>query len=351
MSSRKSSGSDRPRRRQRDFLRLCPLAFLLLAAGCARTSPSGPDTVAPHPGHHDALERESPTRHVPTVTCKLRHFDDECPAPSEGGAWEGIIPAEGSAAIHNILGMQTVHAAMLPSGRLLLVSGSSWRNRAGIEYYPEVPNPETPNGLFIRDEDPFRNEKLEEYYELVNNAAVYDPVANTFYRIPVPVPEADPHSTEHFAPNDFFCTGHQHLRSGDVLFTGGTQYYSPFRTGNNTSYIFDWRAELEASWPKVDWRVRPASNDETPRTFSGFMKRGRWYPSLVPLLDGRLAIFSGFVGFDEGFPKMHVFEINSWIEVFDPSVFDPAAPQGAWKAVDVARAENIPFRTLSNPDF
>jgi hypothetical protein len=48
---------------------------------------------------------------------------------------------------------------------------------------------------------------------------------------------------------------------------------------------------------------------------------------------------------------MHVFEINSWIEVFDPSAVDPAAPGQAWKAFDVAQAENGPFRTLINPDF
>jgi hypothetical protein len=247
--------------------------------------------------------------------------------------------------------MQTVHTTMLPSGRLLLVSGSSWRNRNGTQYYPEYPNPKTPSGLFIRDEDPFRNEKLDEYYELVNNAAVYDPVANTFYRVPVPVPEDDPDLPDHFAPNDFFCTGHQHLRDGNVLFTGGTQYYSPYRTGHNSSYIFDWRAELETSWERVDWRRRPASNEGTPWTFSGFMKRGRWYPSLVPLLDGRQAIFSGFVGFDEGFPDMYVFEINSWIEVFDPSAFDPAAPERAWKAVNVAEVPNSPFTTLINRSF
>jgi len=351
MSTRRSSARRSAQLSLMALVRCYPLAILILSAGCATAPSPRPATAASHPGHNADLERDDHTRYVPTVSCKLRNFDDECPSPQAGGAWESVIPAEGSAAIHNILGMQTVHSAVLPSGRLLLVSGSSWRNRNGTQYYPEYPNPETPTGLFIRDEDPFRNEKLDEYYELVNNAAIYDPVANTFYRVPVPVPEADPQNPKHFVPNDFFCTGHQHLRDGNVLFTGGTQYYSPFRTGNNTSYIFDWRRELETSWAKVDWRVRPASNQGTPWTFSGFMKRGRWYPSLVPLLDGRLAIFSGFVGFDKGFPEMHVFEINTWIEVFDPSAFKPAAPGEAWKAVDVAKVENGPFTTLINPDF
>lgn len=339
---------------------LLPLLVVGLA-GCSAAPPAAAPAAPPptaadlHPGHDDFHERDDHTRHVPTVSCKLRHFEDEddCPPPLEGGRWDGVVPAPGSAAVHSVLGMQTVHAALLPSGRILLVSGSSWRNRTGTQYYPEFPNPETPNGLFIKDEDPFHYDKLDEYYELVNNAAIYDPVGNTFYRVPVPVPEPDPDPDQprHFAPNDFFCAGHQHLPDGNLLFTGGTQYYSPFRTGNDATYVFDWRAELETSWHEIDWRVRPASNEETPWTFSGFMKRGRWYPSLVPLLDGRLVVFSGFVGFDPGFRDMHVFEINTWVEVFDPSRFDPAAPGAAWKAVDVAKAENGPFTTLINPDF
>ena len=321
-------------------------SVLVLLAACAGTPTEGPVASAdaePHPGHDDAHEDDDHRRYVPEVYCKLRHFDDHCPPPGAGGAWEGIIPAEGSAAVHNILGMQTVHTAMLPSGRILLVSGSSWRNRTGIEYYPEFSDPETPNGLFIQDEDPFANTKLDEYYELVNNAAIYDPVANTFYRIPVPVPESDPNVPDHFAPNDFFCTGHQHLRDGSVLFVGGTQYYSPYRTGHDSTYIFDWRTELETDWAEVDWRVRPESNADTPWTFGGFMKRGRWYPSLVPLLDGKLAIFSGFVGFDEGYDPMYVFEINSWVEVFDSDEFDADDPSAAWQAVDAKETKDGPF--------
>jgi hypothetical protein len=205
MSTRRSGARRFPQLSPRTLVRYCPLAILLLSAGCATAPSPSLETVASasHPDHNADLERDDHTRHVPAVSCKLRNFDDECPPPKEGGAWESVIPAEGSAAIHNILGMQTVHATMLPSGRLLLVSGSSWRNRNGTQYYPEYPNPETPTGLFIRDEDPFRNEKLDEYYELVNNAAIYDPVANTFYRVPVPVPEADPNNERHFVPNDF----------------------------------------------------------------------------------------------------------------------------------------------------
>jgi len=243
------------------------------------------------------------------------------PDPSIYGKWETVIPEKGGGAIGRVLGMQSVHAVLLPSGKVLLASGSSWRNLAPIQFYPKDPNPEAGKGLFNKDEEPFLNQKLKTYYELVNNAGIYDPETNTFYRIPHPVPVPD--GVLHFAPNDLFCTGHMHLPNGNVLFAGGTQYYSPFRTGNRSTYIFDWRKELTIKWPDVDWREIPSS-DHNPWIFSGFMPRGRWYATLVPLLDGRLSVFGGYVGFDgPDYPEMYMFEMNSRIDFFDPAAFQP----------------------------
>jgi len=298
----------------------------------------------------------------PELECRLHHgeFRKFASSPDEKlvGAWQAVSPQEDGAAIGKILGMQTVHAIMLPSGKLLLVSGSSWRNcwsdEDPIQYYPNSVDPKPPSGCFAY-EDPFHESKLAEYYEIVNNAAIYDPVYNTFYRIPHPVPVDDPDSKNHFAPNDLFCTGHQHLPDGNVLFAGGTQYYSPFRTGNRSTYIFDWRKELDISWPKIDWRRIPRP-EEAPWTFAGFMERGRWYPTLVPLLDGRLAIFSGYPDLDRSKPesdesRMYQFEVNSIIEFFDLSSFDPESPQAAWRSVDVKKVESSPFTVEINPDF
>src|SRR5690606_22065413 len=104
---------------------------------------------------------------------------------------------------------------------------------------------------------------------------------------PHPVPEMDPASAGNFAPNDFFCTGQMHLPDGNVLFTGGTQYYSPYRTGNRSTWIFDWKKELSIDWRKVDWRQVPAAGANAsaapaklptagpaqyPWTFAGFMQ-------------------------------------------------------------------------------
>jgi hypothetical protein len=305
----------------------------------------------------------------PEVDCRLhqKEFRRFAMSPDKKlvGAWETVLPVEDGAAIRNILGMQTVHSVLLPSGKVLLVSGSSWRNlwsgqdpktgKDSIQYYPQVQNPDPPKGCFGLENDPFHESKLAAYYELVNNAAIYDPVKNTFYRIPHPVPVDDPKEEDHFAPNDLFCTGHQHLPDGNVLFAGGTQYYSPFRTGNRSTFIFDWRKELEIAWPKVDWRKLPRPED-APWTFAGFMERGRWYPTLVPLLDGRLALFSGFVDLDKNKAesddsRMYQFEINSLVEFFDPSRFNPKDLKAAWQKVDVKAVKNSPFTVEINKDF
>jgi hypothetical protein len=260
------------------------------------------------------------------------------------GRWESVIPEAGGGATGKSLGMQTVHSIMLPSGKILLCSGSSWRNKGPIETYPQFPDPTPGQGCFNRYEDPFNNNKISEYYQLVNNSAIYNPEDNSFYRIPSPYPADDEEEENHFVPNDFFCAGHIPLPDGNPMFIGGTQYYYPYRTGTRTSYIFDWRKELNVTWRKTDWRSDTATANKI-WTSAGLMKRGRWYPTAVPLLDGRFAIFSGFVGFQKGFPDMYQFEINHYIEFFDPKKFDKKQPSLAWKSIDIKETKGSPFAT------
>lgn len=286
------------------------------------------------------------------------------PDPAMYGAWEQVVPEAGSPAIHGSLGMATIHAVLLPSGKVLLASGSGWRNPIDTETYPEESYPELAEGLFFRHEttcereskDPFLNDNRDMYQRLVNNTAVYDPAKNTFFRVPPP-PLVDNQEEacekykgckqgpgcDRFHASDLFCSGHLHLPDGNPLFMGGTQYYAPIISGVRTSYIFDWRKELATDWIDVDWRD-PEPQD-SPWIFSGLMERGRWYPTPVPLQDGRLVILSGLRGYDEkeGEGDPYLFEVNSLVEIFDPETFSAADPQKAWKAIDAKTLENSPF--------
>lgn len=269
------------------------------------------------------------------------------PDPTIYGRWQTVIPEAQGAAVGSVLGMQSVHTILLPSGKILMVSGSSWRNRwLGLDYYPKSDDPDSGKGVFVKADNPFNMSKLKEYYSIVNNAGIYDPQQNTFYRIPHPVPETDPNNSDWFSPNDLFCTGHMHLADGNILFAGGTQYYTPYRTGVKTSYIFNWKKEMGISWDQFDWTQMPKHDSEFyPWQFAGFMKRGRWYPHMVPLLDGRLALFGGFVGFDRGFPDPYQFEINNFVEFFDPQKYSPTNLRAAWRSVDVKELSDSPFAT------
>ena len=87
-------------------------------------------------------------------------------------------------------------------------------------------------------------------------------------------------------------------------------------------------------------------------SLSGLMERGRWYASIVPLLDGRLVVMGSFVGFDESYPTMYPFENNHFVEFFDPEVFAKSDnKQAAWRKVNVKSIPNSPFTNQINPSF
>ena len=178
-----------------------------------------------------------------------------------GGSWQVVVPELGGGAIGKNLGMQTTHAALLPSGEVLVVSASSSRNLGPIETYPQVNDPQKGGSVFQPENDPFRMEKLDDYFQLVNNVGVYNSQKNTFFRVPHPAPVPDPKWPEHFAPNDLFCGGHLHVPDGNVLFVGGTQYYYPFFTGTRATYLYDWRKHTNIRWNQVDWRRMPDANN------------------------------------------------------------------------------------------
>jgi hypothetical protein len=149
-----------------------------------------------------------------------------------------------------------VHAALLPSGKVLYFSGSQ------------------------HDQEPARP---------FDAARLFEPATNRVQRIPSPA-------------TDLFCCGHCLLPNGNVMVAGGTAAYEPdaphvHRTehhfmGDDSTHIFDWRTE---KWSKV-----------------ASMADGRWYPTCVTLPEGRVLALSGHTG--GGFPHE-----NTSLEFFDPS--------------------------------
>src|SRR5208282_4141764 len=199
--------------------------------------------------------------------------------------------------------MQAVHIVLLPSGKVLIVNGSSNRNR--------IEKGKVLDGVNSQD------------YAVVNNTSLFDPSAppdqSGLTRIsspPTPISVVLPEtksSGPQLLPNDLFCSGHVHLPDGNVLFAGGTQNYYPGEKflGSRTANLFDWKTE--------QWRS------------AGIMTDGHWYPSLVPLGDGRIMVISGL--------SSKVFSNSSWVEFYDPT-----APAGAeWSAVDIRVLPNSPF--------
>eukprot|EP01084_Bolivina_argentea_P278685 476215_1 len=272
--------------------------------------------------------------------------------PIKYGLWQTIIPdPDKSASIESIIGMQTVHTALLPSGKVLLFSGSAWRNSLDQMHnntYPTNIDPSAGKGLFNFYENPFVWDNAEWYYSQVNFNGIYDPSENTFFRIPHPLPiQPNPDNSTQFIPTDLFCSGQYHVRDGNVLWIGGTQYYYPYRTGNRATHIFSWTKEAVTDWTLFNWTTMPSETSEFyPFTFSGLTHRGRWYPHSVPLLDGRLVIFSGFIGFDKiNNYEMYEFETNKEVEFFNYDNFLSSGIDNAWYSINAENMTDSPFAT------
>ncbi len=235
--------------------------------------------------------------------------------PEKRGSWfVPPLPAEPKDRL------QSIHAVLLPNGKVLMVNGSSNRNR--IE-----PDGSIQDGVSSRD------------YDVVNNTALFDPSfadpknPSGVVRIESPkTPSSDGVNPDSQGePNDPFCGGHIHLHDGNVLFVGGTArlYAGEQFIGTRLARIFDWQTE---SW-------KPAGN----------MKDGHWYPTPVPLGDGRVAVFSGLSSDD--FAITQVFSNSPWVEIYDPSKpYDPAQPGSQWSSVNIRNLPNSPFSVRDELD-
>jgi hypothetical protein len=160
-------------------------------------------------------------------------------------------------------GVLAVHAALLPQGKVLFFAGSgSSSTRFAAPAFGSMAD-----GVFT--------------------SVVWDPTApqgSNFF-----------HPQTLFAPNkrpfDFFCGADTLLADGRLLSAGGTGHYNPF-AGRNDATIFNLATE--------QW------------SFAAPMAHGRWYPSLIPLGDGRALIATGLT---EDLTNPH----NNTLEIYDPT--------------------------------
>ena len=212
-------------------------------------------------------------------------------SPETMGAWETIpLPPQEKR-------IQSVHTTLLPNGKILMANGSSFRSTLikGNEGYEFIEGVDLTN------------------YDVINNTGLYDPATGKFERIPSPPALLYDQELKHTSTNDLFCSGHVQLANGDVLFVGGTGRYYPGGafTGSKWLNLYHWRT---GKWSNV-----------------GQMKDGRWYPTLVTLADGKVAIFSG-LKFDK--PN----QINPSLEIYDPET-------NKLQYIDLTRIEDSPFNT------
>ncbi|WP_242605710.1 kelch motif-containing protein [Frankia sp. Cppng1_Ct_nod] len=133
---------------------------------------------------------------------------------------------------------RSIHAAMLRTGKVLLMAGSG------------------------NDQANFDAKKF--------SSVLWDPIANTFASVNTPW--------------DVFCAGHAFLPNGDLLISGGTKKYEVLLADSTDGK----KHEFEGL--KDSYIFNPVT-ERYEKT--GFMNHARWYPTLVTLASGQVVSVSG----------------------------------------------------------
>ncbi len=170
----------------------------------------------------------------PQQNAGLYKVFDLDPDPAREGRWD-VLPFKS--------GVLAVHAALLPTGKVLFFAGSG--------------------SSAVRFASPDFGDEAKSVFTSV----VWDPVpeAPTFSH-PATLRAADG------KPFDFFCGGNAFLPDGRMLSAGGTLGYNPFK-GRADVAVFD---PFNESWG-----------------FAKKMQHGRWYPTLITMGDGRVLATTG----------------------------------------------------------
>ncbi|CAI7980197.1 Galactose oxidase [Frankia sp. Hr75.2] len=135
-------------------------------------------------------------------------------------------------------GSRSIHAALLRTGKILLLAGSG------------------------NDQASFDAKRFE--------TLLWDPVANTFEQV--------------YTPWDVFCAGQAFLPSGELLIAGGTKKYEVL-------------AQDSPDGKKQEYQGLKDSYTFNPQTEryekTGDLQFARWYPTLVTLASGQVVAVSG----------------------------------------------------------
>lgn len=222
--------------------------------------------------------------------------------------------------------MQGLHASLLPNGKVLIVNGGSVRlllvNQGIKGKDARKPWLMDNTALFdptLSDPDPLLDDRGNPINQIDYNA-------NPFTKIKSPPTPVKYKGSREDQINDPFCGGHLHLPNGDVLLVSGSWFPFPAPTplGTKQANRYDWR--------KNSWQL------------AGEMSDGHWYPTLLPLANGKIAILSG-VGFNSVLPGNDWGEnlkVSTQLEIFDPT----KSPEKAWQSIDLKNLPNSPYKTL-----
>ncbi|HYC56924.1 MAG TPA: galactose oxidase-like domain-containing protein [Candidatus Binatia bacterium] len=202
----------------------------------------------------------------------------------------------------------SVHAALLPTGKVLYMAGS------GNDH---------------------------NYRSGINEARLFDPHTQAVSGWPdfpgARIPAGDP-PTLH--DNDVFCAGHSHLPDGRLLVVGGNLEYPTgwvHRTPGVAADLLHGAGEFDHPLPYDNPEVeRPACHGflglrdsflfdaaTSAWTRGPKMTRGRWYPTTLALRDGRVLAINGFD--DVGRTGCRAVG-NRTVELFDPQSESWGAP-------------------------
>ena len=191
-----------------------------------------------------------------------------------------------------------IHMALLPTGKVIFFA------------FPFRPESNPPTDAAIAGDawlwDPAKGNP--------DSSTSADPSSESMFTHVVP-----PYDPETDSPASLFCAGLALMANGDLMTVGGTlEFPNPneaYHYGLKRAYTFN-------PWTET-WVQQPD------------MLHGRWYPSLVELPDGRMAVLAGLNETGTG--------NNPQLEVFTPSG-DPSGV-GSWQHPSRATGRPTSTRT------